>query len=60
MSFYVDTDTDLYLSLIDAGIKTKVINRAVRELMQREALVDLDDGKRPVNFWDLAQDKGRR
>jgi hypothetical protein len=57
MSFYVDTDTDLYLSLIDAGIKTKVINRAVRELMQREALVDLDDGKRPVNFWDLAQDK---
>ena len=57
MSFYVDTDTDLYLSLIDAGIKTKVINRALREFMQREALLDLVDGKRPVNFWDLPVEK---
>lgn len=56
LSFYADTDTNLYLSLIDSGIKTKVINRALREFMQREAVIDLDDGKRPANFWDLTQD----
>jgi hypothetical protein len=53
ISFYTDTDTDLYLSLIESGIKTKVINRALRDFMQREALIDLDDGKHPTNFWNL-------
>ncbi|MBX9725466.1 MAG: hypothetical protein K2X81_28975 [Candidatus Obscuribacterales bacterium] len=53
MSFYTDADTDLYLSLIESGIKTKVINRALRDFMQREALVDLDDGKHPTRFWNL-------
>lgn len=57
LSFYTDADTNLYLSLIDSGIKTKVINRALREFMQREAVIDLADAKRPVNFWDLPESK---
>jgi hypothetical protein len=55
LSFYTDTDTDLYLSLIESGIKTKVINRALRDFMQREALIDLDDGKHPTHFWNLPE-----
>ncbi len=55
ISFYTDTDTDLYLSLIESGIKTKVINRALRDFMQREALIDLDDGKHPARFWNLPE-----
>jgi len=55
ISFYTDTDTDLYLSLIESGIKTKVINRALRDFMQREALIDLDDGKQPARFWNLPE-----
>jgi len=57
LSFYTDADTNLYLSLLDSGIKTKVINRALREFMQREAVIDLADGKRPANFWDLSEDR---
>jgi hypothetical protein len=57
LSFYTDADTNLYLSLIDSGIKTKVINRALREFMQHEAVIDLDDGKRPANFWDLPESR---
>jgi len=57
LSFYTDADTNLYLSLIDSGIKTRVINRALREFMQREAVIDLDDGKRPANFWDLPESR---
>jgi hypothetical protein len=53
LSFYCDADTGLYLSLIESGIKTKVINRALRDFMQREALIDLDDSKHPTNFWNL-------
>jgi hypothetical protein len=53
LSFYSDADTDAYLSLIDSGMKTKVINRALREFMQREAVVDMANGKHPANFWDL-------
>ncbi|HIA54786.1 MAG TPA: hypothetical protein EYN91_22330 [Candidatus Melainabacteria bacterium] len=57
LSFYTDADTNLYLSLLDSGIKTKVINRALREFMQREAVIDLADGKRPANFWDLSEER---
>lgn len=57
LSFYTDADTNLYLSLIDSGMKTKVINRALREFMQREAVIDMADGKRPANFWDLPTKK---
>lgn len=53
LSFYTDRDTDLYLSLIESGIKTKVINRALRDFMQKEALIDLGDGKPPVYFASL-------
>lgn len=53
VSFYTDPDTDAYLSLIDSGLKTKAINRALRDFMQREAVIDLANGKHPVNFSDL-------
>jgi hypothetical protein len=53
VSFYSDADTDAYLSLIDSGMKTKVINRALRDFMQREAVLDLADGKQPAKFWNL-------
>ncbi len=53
LSFYTDADTDLYLSLIESGIKTKVINRALRDFMHREALIDLGDGKPPIYFSNL-------
>lgn len=56
VSFYADTDTDLYLSYVDSGIKTKVINRALREFMQIEAVIDLADGARPKSFWDITDD----
>lgn len=56
LSFYTDADTDLYLSYVESGIKTKVINRAIRDFMQREALIDLDDGKHSARFWNLPVD----
>lgn len=53
LSFYADTDTDVFLSFIDPGLKTKVINRALREFMEREAYIDLGDGRGPAKYWDL-------
>lgn len=53
LSFYTDTDTALYLSLIESGIKTKVINRALRDFMQKEAMIDLGDGRPATPFWNL-------
>lgn len=56
VSFYTDADTSLYLSYVDSGIKTRAINQALREFMQREAMLYLSDGARPQNFWDTTDD----
>lgn len=55
LSFYADTDTDLFLSFIDSGLKTKVINRALRDFMEREASIDLGDGRGPAKFCNLKE-----
>lgn len=56
LSFYPETDVDLYLTLAtDPKKKTKSINDAIRQGMYLEAMVDLNDGNRPVLFSQLPE-----
>lgn len=55
LSFYAESDVDLYLSLLDPGSKTRSINDAIKAVMLNEAKVDLNDGQRPVYFRDLTE-----
>lgn len=55
LSFYAETDVDLYLSYMAPGSKTTILNEAIRSRMSLDATVDLNDGKRPVNFGDLSE-----
>ena len=53
LSFYAETDVDLYLELIGAGSKTRVLNDAIRNRIITDAIVDLNNGKRPQYFAAL-------
>lgn len=55
LSFYAESDVDLYLELIGPGSKTRVLNDAIRSRMTVDAMVDLNDGKRPVYFAGLSE-----
>lgn len=56
LSFYAETDVDLYLSLaVSPKKKTRQINDALRLMMCAEARVDLGDGNRPVRYAELSE-----
>lgn len=55
LSFYAESDVDLYLALLSAGSKTAVLNEAVRSRLITDAYVDLNDGRRPQPFAALSE-----
>jgi hypothetical protein len=55
LSFYAETDVDLYLSLVGPGSKTAIINDSVRSRLISDATVDLNDGRRPQPFAALSE-----
>lgn len=55
LSFYAESDVDLYLSLVGQGSKTAIINEQIRARMRIDAIVDLNDGAKPVNFGLLSE-----
>ena len=55
LSFYAESDVDLYLSLIGPGSKTAIINDSVRNRLIVDAIVDLNDGRRPQYFAALSE-----
>jgi hypothetical protein len=55
LSFYAESDVDLYLSLLETGRKTAVLNDSIRSRMAGEAMVDLNNGQSPVNFGLLQE-----
>ena len=48
LSFYAESDVDLYLSLVGPGSKTAILNTAIRSRIITDAIVDLNDGRRPA------------
>jgi hypothetical protein len=54
LSFYAESDVDLYLSYMTQGSKTAILNEAIRGRMRIEAMVDLNDGKKAENFGLLS------
>lgn len=59
LSFYAESDVDLYLKLLSSGSKTRTVNEAIRQVMTAEAKVSLSDGERPTYFNDLPEEKQR-
>jgi len=57
LSFYAESDVDLYLKLLSPGSKTRTVNDAVRQVMSTNAKVCLSDGERPTYFSDLSEEK---
>lgn len=55
LSFYAESDVDLYLSLVSAGSKTAILNEAIRNRIITDAIVDLNDGRRPQYFAALTE-----
>jgi hypothetical protein len=55
LSFYAETDVDLYLSLVGPGSKTAILNDAIRSRIITDAYVDLNDGRRPQPFAALTE-----
>jgi hypothetical protein len=55
LSFYAETDVDLYLSLVGPGSKTAILNDAIRSRIITDASVDLNDGRRPQPFAALSE-----
>jgi hypothetical protein len=55
LSFYAESDVDLYLSLIGPGSKTAVLNDAIRSRIVSDAIVDLNNGQRPQPFAALSE-----
>jgi hypothetical protein len=55
LSFYAETDVDLYLSLVGPGSKTSILNDAIRSRIITDAIVDLNDGRRPQYFAALSE-----
>lgn len=56
LSFYAESDVDLYLSYMTAGSKTAILNEAIRGRMRIEAMVDLNNGQPAINFGVLSED----
>ncbi|MBZ0295809.1 MAG: hypothetical protein K8L99_24840 [Anaerolineae bacterium] len=54
LSFYAESDVDLYLSLVGIGSKTAILNDAIRNRIITDAIVDLNDGRRPQPFAALS------
>lgn len=52
-SFIPDVDVDLYLSIIDPSKHSDFINLAIENSMINTAVIDLAEGKEPVDFWSL-------
>lgn len=59
LSFYAESDVDLYLKLLSPGSKTRTVNEAIRQVMTGEAKVSLSDSERPIYFSDLPEEKQR-
>lgn len=59
LSFYAESDVDLYLKLLSPGSKTRTVNDAIHQVMSAEAKVSLSDGERPSYFSDLPEEKQR-
>jgi hypothetical protein len=55
LSFYAEPDVDLYLSYMTPGSKTAILNDAIRMRMGADAIVDLNDGRRPQYFAALTE-----
>jgi hypothetical protein len=55
LSFYAESDVDLYLSLVGPGSKTAILNDAIRSRIITDAYVDLNDGRRPQPFAALSE-----
>ncbi len=55
LSFYAESDVDLYLSLVSVGSKTSILNDAIRNRIIADAMVDLNDGRRPQYFAELTE-----
>ncbi len=55
LSFYAETDVDLYLSLVGPGSKTAILNDAIRNRIITDAIVDVNDGRRPQYFAALTE-----
>ena len=55
LSFYAETDVDLYLGFVSQGSKTAVLNDAIRSRIIADAMVDLNDGRRPQHFAALTE-----
>ena len=55
LSFYAETDVDLYLSLVGPGSKTAILNDSIRNRIINDAIVDLNDGRRPQPFAALSE-----
>lgn len=55
LSFYAESDVDLYLSLVGPGSKTAILNDAIRSRIITDAYIDLNDGRRPQPFTALSE-----
>ena len=49
--FQADTESELYLSLIEPAWRSTVINKALNKHLSEQALIDIADGRGIVSFW---------
>ena len=56
-NFEADEVSDFYLSLINPAFHSAVVNRALHQLLLKEAEIDMGDSRGVVNFWRQTNQK---